>query len=227
MIRLRTYIATGFVLLTVEGCTVPCIDAVFVLDVSLSINNMNSKLMKIFVLSIINLMNISAECSRAGVILFARDAWINFSLEEHLTPTTLQNAIDQIKYAEISDHNRTFTNTPAALRLLQTAGAKNGALGLRDGKIHIAVFITDGETLLRDNIIQNEADKETKIAGNKLREARIYDQIYAVGVGIKGNHTTLRYIANPLSLAFSLAKFNQSLFNQLTTNISRKLCDGK
>ena len=218
-------LATGFVLLTVEGCTVPCIDAVFVLDISKSTRN-NFNLMKSFVLNIINLMNISADCSRAGVILFASDAWIKFTLKEHLTPPSLQNAIDQIKYTEISKPNRTGTNTSAALQLLQTAGAKNGALGLKDGKIHIAVFITDGETHPGNNgITKNEADEETRLAGNELREAGFYDLIYAVGIGIEGNHTTLRYIANPLSLAFSLPEFSQSLFNSLITNISKKLCD--
>ena len=178
--------------------------------------------MKHFVKNVSDLVNISAECSRAGLILFAKNAWINFTLKEHLTLTSLKDAIDQIKYDDIR-HIR--TNTPAALRLLKTAGA-NGTLGLRDGKIHIAVIITDGKTRLERG--QDEADEQTKLAGNELRDSRLYDQIYAVGHGTgEQSENTLSYIATPSSLAFSLVKFNQSLFNGLTTNISKILCDGK
>ena len=176
--------------------------------------------MKNFVKNVSDLVNISAECSRAGLILFARNAWINFTLKEHLTPTSLGDAIDQIKYKEL--RQEAGTNTPAALQLLKTAGG-NGTLGLRDGKIHIAVFITDGKTRLgRD---QDKADEKTRLAGNELRDSRLYDQVHAVG--IKGNENTLSYIATPPSLTFSLFEFNQSLFNELTMNISKILCDGK
>ena len=200
-------------------------DGVFVLDVSNSIKIMKFNLMKKFTSSIINLMNISAECSSAGLILFAKDAWINFTLKEHLTPAKLQNAIDQIKYTDIPKNNRSGTNTPAALQLLQTAGGKNGTLGLRDGKIHIAVFITDGKTHLGKNITQNVADQKTKLAAYELHKARLYDQIYAIG--IKENQKTLSYIADPPSLAFSLTGFNRSLLNQVRINISKDLCDGE
>ena len=44
-------------------------------------------------------MNISADCSRAGLILFAKKAWIEFNLTEHLTPTSLGNAIEHAKPA--------------------------------------------------------------------------------------------------------------------------------
>ena len=179
--------------------------------------------MKNFVKNVSDLVNISAECSRAGLILFARNAWISFTLKEHITLTSLKDAIDQIKYTELPKERG--TNTPAALQLLKTAGA-NGTLGLRDGKIHIAIIITDAITYLPHlKINRTEANKITKLAGNELRESRLYDQIYAVG--IKGNENTLSYIATPPSLTFSLFEFNQSLFNELTMNISKILCNGK
>ena len=178
-------------------------------------------------------MNISEECSQAGLILFAKDAWINFTLNEHLTPTRLMNAVNQITYNEIShNHCTNGTNTPAALDLLRTA-AKNGTLGLSDDKIHIAVFITDGKTYLTHKngctteriADQEHNDQITKSAGNRLHEARIYDQIYAIG--INENRNTLSYVANSTSRIFSLAKFNEILFNQLTINISKVLCDSE
>ena len=208
--------------MTVEGCTVPCIDGVFVLDVSKSIKKTEFNDMKDFTLSIINLMNVSPECSRAGLILFAGDPWIKFALNEHLTPTRLRIAIDQIKYTE---HSRNGTNIPAVLRLLRTAGGKNGTLGLRDGKIHIAVFISDGKNHPGKYTTTNQTDQKTKLAADELYRARFYDQIYAIG--IKENQKTLSYIADPPSLAFSLAGFNRSLLNQVRINISKDLCDGE
>ena len=198
-------------------------DGVFVLDVSKSIGKTKFNDMKDFTLSIINLMDVSPECSRAGLILFVENALIKFALNEHLTPTRLRDAIDQIKYEE---HSSSGTNTPQALRLLR-AGGKNGTLGLRDGKIHFAVFITDGKTYLGRNKPQNEmADQITKLAAYELHRARLYNQIYAIGIKTK-NQKTISYIADPPSLAFSLAEFNQSLLNQVRINISKDLCDGE
>jgi len=94
-------------------------DGVFVMDVSESIENEeNFQLMKDFVTRTFTLMNISAECSHASVILFASDAWIQFDLNEYTTLATLTNAINQLTYFGVSEVNRTGTNTPAAKALV-------------------------------------------------------------------------------------------------------------
>ena len=85
--------------MTLEGCTAPCIDAVFVLDVSRSIETeQNFQLMKNFITNTFNLMNISADCSRGGLIVFARDAEIMFNLKEYTDEASLRNAFDQITF---------------------------------------------------------------------------------------------------------------------------------
>ena len=202
-------------------------DAVFVLDISISIkDDDNFNLMKNFVKNTSYLMNISAECSRAAVILFARDATIRFDLNEYTDENNLTNAVNEIVYSKIDKQTRTGTNTPSALDLLRIA-ALDGRLGLRDGFVHIGVVITDGRPDLNHlNISRTIARERTETAGNRLREAEIYDQIYAIG--IEGNDSlekTLRLIADPEDQVFSIDGFDKEMFAELERNISIHFCD--
>ena len=218
--------------MTVEGCRVPCIDSVFVLDISLSIETEeNFQLMKDFVAGTFNFVNISADCSRLALILFASDAFISFDLNNYTTEAGLRNALDQI---QLSDFNRRTirrgTNTPAALDLLRVA-SQDGSLGLSEDNVHIALVMTDGRPNLRHidrNIDQTEADQRTERAGNRLHRAGTFDQIYAIG--IEGQHPirdTLGFIADPPSLAFAIDGFDQSLFVQAGQDLVREFCDRK
>jgi len=204
-------------------------DIVFVLDVSLSIENEeNLQLMKNFVTSLIGFLNISPTCSRAAVILFARDAWINFTLSDHTDVANLRNAIDQIRYNEISRYNHTRTNTPAALNLLRTA-AHDGTLGIRDDVVHVALIITKGKPNIKHLGVPNDqATQVTEAAAKTLHQSGIYNQVYAIGIGTTrqlGN--TLEIIANPSSLVFPIAGFDPELFEQLVLNVTGEFCDRK
>ena len=213
--------------LTVEGCKIPCMDGVFVLDISISINDDdNFNLIKNFVTSTFPVVNISAECSHAAVILFARDATIRFDLNEYTDVTSLTNAVNEIVYSEIDEQTRTGTNTPSALDLLRTAGL-DGRLGLRDDFVHIGVIITDGRPHLNhQDISRPEASKLTRIAAKKLHEVEIYNQIYAVGIeGNKPLGNSLKYVADPKELVFYIAGFNEVLFDELRRNIFKEICD--
>ena len=213
--------------MNVVGCTIPCMDAVFVLDISISVkNDDNFNLMKNFVKNSSHLMNISAECSRAAVILFARNATIKFDLNEYTDVTSLTNAVNEIVYSEIDEETRTGTNTPSALDLLRIAGL-DGRLGLRDGFVHLGVVITDGKPNLNHlNISRTIARERTETAGNRLHDAEIYDQFYAIGIeGNKSLGDTLRFIADPEQLVYPIAGFNEELFTELRRNISRQFCN--
>ena len=206
-------------------------DGVFVLDASISIDNdANFDLMKDFVIGTFPLVNIADNCSHASVIVFAADAWIWFDLNEYTDVTSLTNAVNEIVYSEISEEKRTGTNTPDALDVMRIAG-QNGSLGLRDGFVHIGVFITDGRPNLKHinrSINQPEANRRTEVAGNRLHEADIFDQIYAIGIeGNKPLGQTLESIADPESLVFPIAGFDEDLFMELGRNITRAFCDRK
>ena len=186
--------------------------------------------MKDFVTGTFPLVNIAENCSRAAVILFAADAWIWFDLNEYTDVASLTNAVNEIVYSEISKQKRTGTNTPDALDVMRIAG-QNGSLGLREGFVHIGVFITDGRpNLLHINrsISQSEANRRTEDAGNRLHEAGIFDQIYAIGIkGKKPLGNTLEFIADPESLVFPIAGFDECRFMELGNNITRMFCDRK
>ena len=214
--------------LTVEGCGIPCMDAVFVLDISISIrNDDNFNRIKEFVIGTLPIyaLNVSAECTHVSVILFARNATIRFDLNEYTDVTSLTNAVNEIVYSEIDKEVRTGTNTPSALDLLRTASL-DGRLGLRDDFFHIAVVITDGRPNLKHlNISKDEASELTKSAGNRLRDAEIYDQIYAIG--IEGNRPlgdTLSFIADPEELAFPL-DIDEEYFAKLRRVIYSGFCN--
>ena len=231
--NITTIATTGmYFLLILEGCTIPCIDGVFVLDVSNSIPNETAfQLMKDFVASTFPLVHISANCSRAGLILFASDARIEFNLNEYTDQASLQNALDNVTLSGVRvDRFHRGTNTPAALNLMRTA-AEDGSLGLRDDRVQVAVVITDGRPNLRHIGITGarKADEQTEHAGNILRNANIYEQIYAIGIVGGGGEIrdTLRFVADPPELTFFIANFSQELFNETAENISRQFCDRK
>ena len=216
--------------LIVEECSFPCIDGVFVLDVSNSIRTEeNFQLMKDLVINTFDLVNISANCSRAGLILFAGGARLEFNLNAYTDEASLRKAMNSIIYKKLDF--RQGTDTPAALNLMRTA-AQNGMLGLSNDidRPRIAVVITDGRPslkYLKMNIKQKEADQRTKDAGQLLRDAKIYNLTYAVGIqGEKGEiRDTLNFIADPPELTFLIANFSQQLFNETAANITRQFCN--
>ena len=205
-------------------------DGVFVLDISQSIgSDANFNLMKDFVIRSIRLVNISAECSHAAVILFAADATIRFDLDDYTDEQSLINAIKAITWSDFDPTTRNGTNTPAALDLMREAG-QNGTLRLRDGVLHLGVVITDGNPYLKHinaSITDKEANRRTEDAGDRLHETELFYQIYAIG--IKGNVAlgdTLKFIADPESLQFSIAGFDDENFVRLQRYvIAEELCN--
>ena len=108
-------------------------DGVIVLDISQSIgSDANFNAMKDFVIRSISLVNVSAECSHAAVILFAANATIRFDLDDYTDEQSLINAVNAITWSNFDRITRYGTNTPAALDLMREAG-QNGTLRLRDG----------------------------------------------------------------------------------------------
>ena len=220
-------------LLIVEGCTIPCIDGVFVLDVSNSIPNETSfQLMKDFVAATFDLVTIAPNCSRAGLILFASDARIEFNLTEYTDEASLRNALNRVTLRRVRRF-RQGTNTPAALDLMRTA-AEDGSLGLSDDRqriVRVAVFITDGRPSLGHirPTPSEVADQLTDQAGTRLHRSGAYDEIYAIGIqGGRGEiRDTLGFIADSPDRIFPLESFSQELFREAADNITRQFCDRK
>ena len=63
---------------------------------------------------------------------------------------------------------------------------------------------------------------------NRLHDAEICDQIYAIGIeGNKPLGQTLEFIADPESLVFPIAGFDEDLFQQLGRDIAEQFCNRK
>jgi len=116
------YIITFILVFVTAGCEIPCADIVYVVDISRSIGGEdNFGLVKDFINHTFDLVNISSNCSRAAVVLFARDATINFTLGAHPNRASAEKALYEIIITDYDEKNngvRHGTNTPAALNLL-------------------------------------------------------------------------------------------------------------
>ena len=207
-------------------------DGVFVLDVSDSLKENHFNIMMNFVTEVVNIVNISAECSHAAVILFKANVVIRFDVNEYTDRDDLIQAIEDIDYDDVHGKG---TNTPEALRVLRIDGQKGGRLQLRDNYRHIAVMITDGKPRLNRNFPEygltkvkvDEMNRRAKAEAELLHDAHIYDQVYAIGVGDKIEDDTLEAIADPMSLAFRVTAFTEELFNQLRDDLAVQFCDRK
>ena len=188
---------------------------------------------KAFVKSVSQFIDIGMKESLVGVVLFARDAWIEFDLQQYLVQSDLIEAIDRIVYSNISTLNRTGTNTPAVLQLLGTAGQRGGPLRLRHdpNKPKIAVFVTDGRTNTRDqtNNLRSQDRYETKVAAKNLHDLQIYDHIYTVG--IHGNREVdfeeLNYIATDESQVIIIDDFSIEILMGVQRTLTDIVCNRK
>ena len=207
-------------------------DGVFVLDVSDSLMENDFNIMMNFVTEVMNIVNISAECSHAAVILFKANVVIRFDVNEYTDRVNLIQAIENIDYDDV--HGR-GTNTPEALRVLRIDGEKGGRLKLRDDYPHIAVMITDGNPRLdRDfpeygltQVTPRDMKSMAKVEAELLHDTLIYDQIYAIGVGNNIKNDTLEAIADPMTLAYYRTAFTEELFSQLRDDLTEQFCDRK
>lgn len=221
-------------ILLFTGCDLS-VDLTFVLDVSISIGgdeyfNMIKDLAK----QISAFPDIGMDKTLVGVILFARDALIEFDLQKYPMKADLINAIDEIVYSNIPRYNRTGTNIPAALKLLGSAGQSNGALKLRnDPDIpKIVVLVTDGRTNTRVKTGNTkEQDRlETINAAKVLHSLKIYDHIYAVGIRGKKDiifDELMNDIATDPSQAIIIDEFNATVLSEVERNLTDMVCNRK
>ena len=210
-------------LLTVEPleeCELPCMDGVFALDVSNSIGGQNFSLVKDFLENILEVVNISPECSHAALILFKADVRIRFDLNRHTDKDELIEAVRDITYKSVSGRG---TNTPEALDVMRIA-AQNGSLGLRDGFVHLGVVITDGNPRLSfQGVSVAEMERRTRVASRALHGSNIYNEIYAIGIG-NIDDEVLANISSSTDNILQVAMFNESLLDVLRRRLVTQIC---
>ena len=200
---------------------IPCMDGVFALDVSNSIRKDNFGLVKDFLVDILDMVNISPECSHAALILFKADVRIRFDLNRYTNKDELIEAVRDITYESVRGRG---TNTPEALDVMRIA-AQNGSLGLRDGIVHLGVVITDGNPRLRfQGVSIAEMERRTRVASGALHGSNIYNEVYAIGIG-KIDDEVLENIASSSDNILQVAGFNESLLDELRRRLVTQFCD--
>ena len=189
-------------------CEIGGIDLVFVLDSSFSIrNNGLWPALRNFTVRVSSMLNIGLDQSLVGLIRYARKAEIIFNLQEHTSSDTLIPALQS------APPRRGTTLTHNALRLLRQS-ATDGRMGLREGRPHVAVLVTDVRSIDRNATIEQ---------ANLLHEENIY-QVYAVGIGDEVNFDELNAIASSSSLVFHANEFDATDIQQVEQNILQQLC---
>ena len=221
------------------------IDCVYVLDVSLSIQNeTNFGFMRDLVIQSARQSVIGENDVLFSLILFARQANIIFNISQHTNSADLITAINQISYFDTPELNRTGTNIPEALDLVREAG-QDGRLGLRpDAVYRHVVFITDGrpntislaeERLgmrLRGQDRQDQLDRDAEnsiTAARRLHESGIYNDAYAIG--IRGqrdiNIVELNSIASRPDLKFQIENFTIQAFQAVIQPLLEEICSNR
>ena len=185
---------------------------VFVLDTSGSIRADRFSLIRTFAEDIVKVLDIGVEEDKTlvGVILFATDAALHFNLFNYTDINTLLQAINPgLPY------NQGLTYTNEALDLLRTS-ALDGSMGLRGGRHHVAVVVTDG---------RSSVPSLTLSAAARLHSETDY-QVYAVGVN-QALQRELEIIATDPTLTFHTNNFDAATLQQLQQTVTQTLCEGK
>ena len=207
-------------------------------------NDTNFGLIRNLVVQIVKQLSIGSDNTLVSILIFARQAWINFPITQYTNADDLIDAINQISYHDILELNRTGTNIPAALDLLREGG-QDGRIGLREyASFTTAIFITDGRTNninlveeqtgedLTGNARKNQTAKDeanAMAAAERLRESGVYDEVFAIGIegSHKINEDELKAIASDKAFVFKIEDFSQAAFQAVVFQINKKLCDEK
>ena len=148
-----------------------------------------------------------------GAIIFDSGSRIHFNLFQHTDRATLLPALAGLPY-DLSTISQ-GTNTAGALNLLLDS-AQDGRLGLRMGRPHVAILLTDGRATGPESVLSD--------AINRLHAADLF-QVYAIGIGTNADINELNAIASDPSLVY-LESFDSAGILQLQNDVSQQLCGG-
>ena len=157
------------------------------------------------------MLDIGLQRSLVGVILFCDRALLHFDVLEYTDQANLLPAIDPgIPYL------RGRANTADALTLFLSS-ARDCRMGLRNGRPHFAVNVTDGEST---------EPKITEAAVTELHKADVFNQVYAVGVG-GANVMELNIISGDPSSVLFTNSFDAAVIQMLQQNLTQQLCENQ
>jgi len=189
------------------ACSSAGIDLVFVLDSSGSVRRSRWSLILEFTVDVVSSLTIGLDDSLVAAIVFSDTVEFEFGLQEHTSDTTLIPALRSLPFLDDT------TCTADALKLLLSA-SQDGRIGLRDGRAHIVIVVTDGKSKDQD---------DTEAAAKALHAADIYE-VFAAGLG-DADEDELDVIASDPSLVFDSDSFDAETVSNLTDKIIEIICD--
>lgn len=180
-------------------------DIVFIVDGSGSIGAANFQLIRNFLHSIVNGLEVSPSRVRVGIVMYNKTATAQVYLN------TFNNKDDLLKYIKILPYHKGGTNTGEALKFTrEKVFIKQKGSRKDSGVQQVAVVITDGES--QDNVSTPAAD---------LRRAGV--TVYAVGV--KGaNDTQLVEMASYPQNKHKFVADSFAMLKSLEQTLQKSLC---
>ncbi|XP_034029403.1 matrilin-2-like [Thalassophryne amazonica] len=184
------------------------LDFVFVIDSSRSIRPSDYDKVKIFIVNLLQFLEVSPEATRVGLLQYGSVVQSEFSLNTYNTKADVVQAVRNMK------HLATGTMTGLAIQYtMETAFTE--AEGARPAKLHIpriAMVVTDGRP--QDSV--EEVAAQAKQAGI---------QIFAIGVGQVDMNTLKTIGSEPHSEHVHLVA-NFSQIESLISVFQSNLCEG-
>ena len=179
------------------------LDIGFVVDGSGSIEGKNFQRMLDFLKNLVSNFNISPQRTRAGLVLYSRNAALKFNFDDYSDVGSLQKAIGEIKYP----HGRTYTGK--ALRLTKQLLFIDIP---RQGAKRVVLVMTDGS-----------ADDDITGPSKDLKNSGV--TIYGLGIGSSVNENQLKQMASvpPRDHVF---KANFHSLNLVLKQIKKEMCQG-
>ncbi|XP_056900285.1 matrilin-2-like isoform X2 [Takifugu flavidus] len=188
------------------ACGDGIMDLVFVIDGSKSMGPANFELVKHFVISIVESLNVSQTGSHVGLLQYSTKVRTEFTLRQHTSAQSIRQAVSRMQYMGRG------SMTGSALRhMFQFSfSAKEGA---RPNVPHVGIVFTDGRS--QDDVSE---------WANKAKKSGV--TIYAVGVG-KAIEQELREIASePDEKHLYYAEDFQDM-GEITKKLKSRMCTDK
>lgn len=157
----------------IKPCVAP-VDVAFVVDSSNSISKTNYQLEKDFVKLIAKQLNIGSSNSRASLVLFSGNAYLEARLDQYNNTKDFQNAVDQLR------HLKSTTRIDLALDV--TNQVFSTALS-RAGVPKVAIVLTDGY------LTGGGSADDLREAAKRLWAKNV--RVMAVGIGNQVNQREL------------------------------------
>ena len=189
------------------------IDLIFVLDASGSVGASNFQLMRNFTANVVRNLNIGPDATRVGLVLYSSSASVQFSLNTHMTNTSLLQAIAAVPFTGGG------TNTAVAITTcIQQFDTSFGARPQSNGISRVAIVVTDGFS----------NDRAATIAAAEMAHSENILS-YGVGIGSNVNMEELAAIASDPDSQYlrSLSGFNPSELRSLQETLNDQACTGE